>query len=70
MLFYLLKYQEERGAVEGEKVNVPGDRRKVINPGEGGVEEESAEEQLEEDAEINQGVGEQVQDDGVPVEKM
>ena len=30
--------------MEGEKVNVPGDRRKVINPGEGGVEEEGAEE--------------------------
>ena len=54
----------------GEQIDMPGHRREIIDLGERRVEKKVAEQQFEQNAEIDERVGEQIEDDVMAFEKL
>ena len=53
-----------------KEIDMPRHRREIVDLGERRVEEEIAEYELEQDAEIDERVGNKIKDNVVPFEKM
>ena len=68
-LFHFLKTKQQKRPMKCEEIDMPRDGRKIVDLGEWRVEEEIAEYELEQDAEIDERVGDKIKEDVVAFEK-
>src|SRR5512145_3395533 len=69
VFFHFFESDQQDRAMKGKEVDMPGHGSEVIDPGKRRVEKEITKQQLEQNAEIDERVGDKVEQDKMPVEK-